>query len=401
MMTTSAEQSGAFVELFELPPYRSGPLDGLTFAVKDLIDLAGRVTGCGNPTWWETHPPAAANAVAVDQLLAAGGRCVGKTLTDQLAFSLDGENYFYGTPLNPRAPNRVPGGSSSGSASAVACELADMALGTDTGGSIRIPAHNCGIYGFRPSHGRISVAGVMPFAPTYDTVGVLARDVDVLERTARVLLGNNERSTGEVRTLHLLAEPFALADAEVRDALAGRVARLREQFGERVRETSLREVDGVAGAEGLGPWFEAFHVVQWAEIWSSLGAWVEEHHPAFGPRTERNFGLVQGLDRSRLANAVLAREQLFRALDRFLGPRDLLCMPTGPCLAPPKGSLPADRSAGGYYPRTVSFIAISGVGRVPEVSMPLAETGGVPVGLSLLGKHGEDIFLLDVVRRLV
>ena len=149
----AAEQSGAFVETFELPPTADGPLAGLTFAVKDLIDVAGRPTGCGNPTWRDTHPPASVHAVCVEQLLASGARCVGKTVTDEMAFSLIGENHFYGTPLNPAAPDRVPGGSSSGSASAVACGLADFAFGTDTGGSVRVPASNCGLWGLRPSHG--------------------------------------------------------------------------------------------------------------------------------------------------------------------------------------------------------------------------------------------------------
>jgi amidase len=158
---TSAD-SGAFVEMFELPPTAAGPLAGLRFAVKDVIDVARRLTGCGNPTWRKTHPPAAVHAVCVEQLLAAGAQCVGKTVTDELAFSLIGENHFYGTPLNPAAPKRAPGGSSSGSASAVACGLADFALGTDTGGSVRVPASNCGIWGLRPSHGFVSVAGVMP-----------------------------------------------------------------------------------------------------------------------------------------------------------------------------------------------------------------------------------------------
>ena len=170
----SATESGAFVETFELDPIGSGPLNGLSFAVKDLIDIGGYKTGCGNPSWRDTHPVAAVNAVCVEQLLSAGARCVGKTVSDELAFSLLGENHFYGTPLNPKAPERIPGGSSSGSASAVACGLSDFALGTDTGGSIRVPSSNCGIWGLRPSHGFISLAGVNPLAPTFDTVGILA-----------------------------------------------------------------------------------------------------------------------------------------------------------------------------------------------------------------------------------
>src|SRR5215210_9424030 len=222
----TATESGAFVETIELGSIASGPLDGLNFAVKDLIDIGSHKTGCGNPSWRDTHPVATANAVCVEQLLSAGTRCVGKTVCDELAFSLIGENYFYGTPLNPKAPDRVPGGSSSGSASAVACGLADFALGTDTGGSVRVPASNCGIWGLRPSHGFISVAGVNPFAPTFDTVGILAGSAEALAGVASVLLVCEDIQGEEPGTIHLLEEACSIADPDVRRALADPVPRL-------------------------------------------------------------------------------------------------------------------------------------------------------------------------------
>ena len=187
-MPYSAEQAEAFVERFELQPTGSGPLSGLSFGGKDIIDIAGHQTGCGNPTWRATHPTATSNAFCVDQLLNAGAACAGKTVMDELAFGMFGENFFYGAPLNPRAPDRVPGGSSSGSASAVACGLVDFAIGTDTAGSVRLPASNCGVFGLRPSHGFVSVAGVYPLAPTFDTVGVFARTAEILTRAAAALL---------------------------------------------------------------------------------------------------------------------------------------------------------------------------------------------------------------------
>src|SRR5438270_2833510 len=217
-------KANAFVTTFDLPPTGSGSLDGLCFAVKDVIDVAGCKTGCGNPTWRDSHPTAVAHAVCVEQLLRAGASCVGKAICDELAFSLMGENYHYGTPLNPRAPDRVPGGSSSGSASAVAQGLVDFALGTDTGGSVRVPAANVGIWGLRPTHGRVSVAGVIPFSPTFDTVGVLAGDIDVLGRAAAVLLGQEGEAAGasseRVETVYLLTDAFEISDPEVREALA-------------------------------------------------------------------------------------------------------------------------------------------------------------------------------------
>ncbi|MFZ5449396.1 MAG: amidase [Thermodesulfobacteriota bacterium] len=396
----SAAESGAFVQLLKLEPTGSGPLDGLRFGVKDLIDIGGYVTACGNPDWARTHSPAAVNAVCVDQLLAAGATGIGKTISDELAFSLDGENFFYGTPLNPRAPDRVPGGSSSGSASAVACGLADFALGTDTGGSVRVPASNCGLFGLRPSHGLISVAGVLPFAPTFDTVGILAGSVTNLTRGAALLLSCRIPTSTQLGTIHVLQEALDLCDLEVRQALAEPFWILRELFKDMVKETSIREIDGEPREAGLTTWFETFCTLQWAEIWSSLGSWIEAVQPAFGPRTKNNFELARNLDRRKIGPANRRREGYCRRLNDFLGPYDLLCLPTTPALAPEKGTLGDDargpQSQVAYYPRTLSLTAIAGIGRLPQVTLPLGNAGGVPLGLSLLAGHGRDAFLLAV-----
>jgi amidase len=287
--TITVAQDNAFVTTFDLSPTSSGPLDGLRFAVKDTIDVAGFKTGCGNPTWRDSHPAAVVHAVCVEQLLLAGARCVGKTVCDELAFSLLGENHFYGTPLNARAADRVPGGSSSGSASAVACGLVDFALGTDTGGSTRVPASNCGIWGFRPSHDFISVAGVNPLAPSFDTVGILAHSADVLAKVGFVLLAGVPVSASKPAAIHLIREAFALADADVQQALSEPLRRLREVFGDAVRESSMQElVDDDAG-DSFATWTDTFCVVQWAEIESCLGAWIANARPEFGPEIAASF----------------------------------------------------------------------------------------------------------------
>jgi amidase len=386
------DKSRAFVEMFELPATVDGPLAGLRFAVKDLIDIAGRPTGCGNPTWRDTHPPADVHAVSVEQLLAAGARCIGKTVTDELAFSLIGENHFYGTPLNPAAPGRVPGGSSSGSASAMACGLADFALGTDTGGSVRVPASNCGVWGLRPSHDSISVAGVMPFAPTFDTVGILARSGDVLLRSAEVLLAGKAKLGGEQPTIHLLEDAFGLADPEVRQAHESTIDRLRGLYGE-VRTISLGQVFGTGPGSRWETWLDTYCVLQWSEIRSSLGAWIAAERPQFGPATAGSFKLVYDLDRTRVRAAIEIREALCRGLRRAIGPLDLWCIPTVPSSAPAKGSAAQDRT-GSYYGKALSLTSLAGIGRLPQVSMPFARTADSPIGLSLIGAHGQDLFLL-------
>jgi amidase len=395
----SVDQSGAFVESFSLPPTGDGPLAGLTFAVKDLFDVAGHATGCGNPSWHRTHPPAVVHAVCVEQLLAAGARCFGKTVTDELAFSLIGENHFYGTPLNPAAPDRVPGGSSSGSASAVACGLVDFAIGTDTGGSVRVPASNCGLWGLRPSHDTISVAGVMPFAPCFDTVGLFARSAEVLQEVAGVLLATDAWLASEPSRILLVDDVFELVDADVRAALAEPIQRLRDQSGWRVESIGIEALTGKPGAEGFALLLDLYCVLQWAEIKSSLGAWISETRPEFGPVTARSFELAHGLDRRRIGPAIYQRSALCQRLSGLLGPNDLLCYPTTPGSAPAKKSADQDRR-GEYYRRALAMTAIAGLGRLPQVVMPGARTPASPVGLSLVAAHGQDMLLLAAASHL-
>lgn len=400
MRTITWEESGAFIERFTVLPTGSGPLDGLRFAVKDLVDVAGYQTGCGNPTWRETHPSAAYSAVCVDQLLAAGARCEGKTITEEIAFSLIGMNHFYGTPLNPAAPDRVPGGSSSGSASAVACGLVDFAIGTDTGGSVRVPAGNCGIWGWRPTHGVVSVAGVMPLAPMFDTVGILARDAEVLRQSALVLLGQaGPQAADAPSAIRLITETLATADGDVRAALRPAVEFVGRVLGARIQPVSIGELCGDASAADWDNWRDIYRRLVGAEVLSCHGGWIETARPEFGPIIAAGFEHAKTIDRSRLADVIERRERYGSHLRRSLARGDLLCIPTAPNVAPLKSAASLDRNSD-YYHLTVAFNAIAGVGRLPQVSMPLATASGAPIGLSLIGAYDEDAFLLDAAAQI-
>src|SRR5215211_4925214 len=218
---------GAFVpgQRFRIAGRPGGPLSGLTFAAKDLFDVAGRPTGGGNPDWARTHPIPEQHAWAVQTLLDAGAELIGKTITDEVSLGILGENPFEGTPVNPRAPGHVPGGSSAGSAAAVASGICDIALGTDTGGSVRVPASFCGIYGIRPTHGRLDLTGMMAQAPSSDTTGWFSSDAETFARVSSVMLG--EAIPDELpRRLVIAADAF-FADRETEAALGPIVARLR------------------------------------------------------------------------------------------------------------------------------------------------------------------------------
>jgi amidase len=285
----------------------------------------------------------------------------------------------------------------------VACGLADFALGTDTGGSVRVPASNCGLYGLRPSPGFISMAGVTPYAPSFDTVGLLATEADILVRAAAVLLSCQVPDRIAPAAVYLIKEAWELADPEVREALAPSLERLRRWWGAKVQETSIRPIDAEAPGSGLQNWYNTFVALLWPEIWSSLGSWLETVKPEIGPRTQVNVELTRTMDRRQMVSASRRRDEYFRRLQDFLGPAGLLCLPTTPTLAPLKRT-PGDtgpyQSRAGYYPRTLAFTAIAGLGRLPQVTLPLAEAGGVPLGLSLLAAHGNDAFLLSAAQLL-
>src|SRR6185503_755971 len=211
---------------FRIAGREGGPLSGLTFAAKDLFDVAGRPTGGGNPDWPRGREVPSRHAWAVQTLLDAGATLTGKTITDEVSLGILGENPFEGTARNPRAPGRVPGGSSAGSAAAVAAGICDTALGTDTGGSVRVPASFCGLYGIRPTHGRLDLSGMMAQAPSSDTTGWFARDAATFSRVSEVLL--DEAIPPRLpATLIVATDAFAFADADTAAALEPIVARLR------------------------------------------------------------------------------------------------------------------------------------------------------------------------------
>ncbi|MEE8535655.1 MAG: amidase [Kiloniellales bacterium] len=365
-----------------------GALAGLAFAAKDIYDVAGHVTGCGSPDWRRSHAPATATAAAVAALIDAGASLVGKTMTDEIAYSLQGENAHYGTPVNPAAPDRVPGGSSSGSASAVAGGLVDFALGSDTGGSVRAPSSYCGLYGIRPTHGRISLANVMPLAPSFDTAGWFTREAGLLARVGAVLLGDGGAAPSPPRRLLMAEDGFALADDGVAEALAPALRRA---------EAAVAPAEPVTVApDGLATWFGYFRILQAAEVWQSHGDWVRRVEPDFGPGVRDRFAFAATVSADAVAEADAGRRAVAARLDAMLGPDTVLCLPTAPGIAPLKDSPP--ERVDEFRERVLSLTCIAGLCRLPQVSLPLATVQGCPVGFSLIARRGGDEMLLALTR---
>jgi amidase len=380
---------GAFVpgQRFRIEGGVGGPLAGLTFAAKDLFDVAGHPTGGGNHDWVKTHPVPTRHAWAVQTLLDAGADLIGKTITDEVSLGILGENPFYGTPQNPRAPGRVPGGSSSGSAAAVAAGICDTALGTDTGGSVRVPASFCGLYGIRPTHGRLDLTGMMSQAPTSDTTGWFARDAATFASVSAVMLDEAIPDALPNRLI-LATDAFAFAEPETAVALEPLVARLGALVGE-IRQEAM-------APPGLAAWARAQRTIQPYEAWLTFQEWVDRANPRFAFSVARNLVLGGMIPASERAWAALVREEARGRMRQLLSPGTILCLPTTPFPAPlcgqPLSVLEPLRD------RILGLCAHGGLTGVPQVTMPGATVGGLPVGLSILGARGSDATLIAVAR---
>jgi amidase len=373
------------------PGSGQGPLAGLTFAAKDVFDIADSRTGFGNPAWLESHPLAESTAPAVQLLLDAGADMVGKTLTDEITYSLSGQNFHYGTPVNSAAPGRIPGGSSSGSASAVAGGLVDFALGTDCGGSVRLPASYCGILGIRPSHGRISLEGVAPFTWSFDVAGWFARDADVFARVGEALLDEDGKSPAPRRLLYA-QDAFDLLDREVSDALASAVDAAAGIIGSRA--------DITVSPGGLPGWYETFRVIQAWEIWSNHAAWIEEAKPEFGPGIRERFEWASRVTEQDVEAARIRRAVILERVESLFEEGDVLCLPTSPRVAPPVDA-PTDELENRVRAQAMSLLCVAGLAGLPQVSLPLASLDGLPLGFSLVGPKGADRQLLALAGRMM
>jgi len=363
----------------------TGPLAGLTAIVKDMYDIVGSRTGSGSPEWLAAHEPARTHARAVAKILAAGATITGKAVCDEFFYSVVGANAHYGTPVNLRAPGRVPGGSSSGSAAALAANACDFALGSDTGGSVRIPASFCGTYGLRPTHGRIDLAGAVPMAPSFDVAGFFANAPGIMRRVGAVLL-EGERVAAPIERLVVADDAFAQADAPV--------AALGRAFLARAAANLPRPTPATAAPDGFDHWREAFRIVQAYETWGSFGEFVTRARPAIGPGIKERIAFAATVTP---AQAETSRQVLApaRAHIRALVPiGTVIALPTAPCIAPRHDI--AGEEAESFRVRVMRLTCMAGIAGLPQINLPIGTVAGCPAGLSLIAWPGGDEALLDV-----
>ena len=384
----------AFLDLRQMPVANAqlGPLAGLRLAVKDIYDVAGYRTGCGNPTRFDETHAASRTAEAVQMILDAGARFVGKTQTDEFAFSLFGQNAHFPFPVNAAAPDRVTGGSSSGSASAVAGGLADIATGSDTGGSIRAPASFCGLIGLRTTHGRISLEGAMKLAPSFDTFGWFADDIETYEAVGKLLLGRDPHQQTLNRPLSIRwLDAYVTGPAE-----AAEYARMKALAAAVVGEPTETEYAFASFPDEL---YWCFRRLQAFEAWREHGGWISAGASRLSPGVEERFGFGRTID-AKTAATEAARRLAFRAeLGALLGNNGFLVLPTVPGAAPLAASTPEQFQA--YRERALHLLCLAGLSGFPQITLPIGSVDGAPFGLSLLGPSGSDVALIRLGRRIL
>ncbi|XP_077230086.1 translocon at the outer membrane of chloroplasts 64-III [Tasmannia lanceolata] len=414
------EDFGAFVERFQLlpppqpaPPKAPHPLTGLSFAVSDIFDIEGFITGFGNPDWARTHETAARTSLAITTIIEGGATCVGKTVIDDMAYSISGENKHYDTPTNPKAPSRIPGGSSSGSAVAVGAGLVDFSLGIDTAGGVRIPAGFCGILGFRPSHGAVSSIGVIPVSPSLDTIGWFAKDPSILRRVGHVLLQLPYADSRLPRHIIIADDCFQLLKIPVSRIAQVVIKSTEKLFGRQVlnhaklgdylasKVPSLKHFhnknrNGELKLSSISSLAYAMQLIQRHEFKTSHEDWINSAKPVLDPVISAEIRATLEPGDVNLDYCQSARGETRSALNALLKDDGILVIPT---LSDPPPKLGAKEiSLGDYQTHASSLLSIASMSGCCQVTIPLGSHDKCPVSVSFIARHGGDRFLLDTVQ---
>lgn len=363
-----------------------GPLAGRTFVVKDQYHIAGRKISNGSPDYLAWTSEESETAPSVQKLLDAGADIVGIAICDEFFYSLTGANAHYGTPSNARAPGRMPGGSSSGSASALSAEMCDFALGSDTGGSVRIPASFCGLYGIRPTHGRVDLSNAHAMAPSFDTAGWFANDAKLFRDIGPVLL-DNAATPGAPKRMLKITDAFERTDPAVAEAVSKIVDAAAGVLPD------AQDIH-IAGDDTLEVWWDAFRVLQAGEIAGTNLPWVEEHKPNLGPGIKERFAMAAAITPEEIRAANEVRRRVQNRVLSLAEPDTILCLPTAPVIAPKLDATPDDLEF--FRANTMALTCIAGHTGLPQITVPAAEIDGCPAGLSFIGWPGGDEALLDL-----
>ena len=369
---------------------KAGPLKDLVFAIKDVFMVKGSTYGNGHPLWLRTHGPDPYTAVSVLKLLDNGADLVGKTVCDELCFSISGENWNYGSPLNPHDIRRYTGGSSSGSGAATAGGLVDFATGSDCLGSVRVPAAYNGLLGMRPTYKRVDNDGEAPYCESMDVLGYVAREPDVFKKVSQVFLGEDKK-TGPFKQVYIAKDCFDGVDADVAKALQPAV--------DHVVKTVGPAKDVTVAKDGLDTWIDIFKIVQGYEVYESYGGWLDKYKPRLSRGPKERLAWTKTITRPAYLAAKEKRERLIEQFREFLPEDAVLVLPTAASVAPLRTDSLEEINR--TRAQSTSLLCISPLTGTPQVTVPLVNQHDVPLGLTLITREDTDLQLAYLAADLV
>ena len=361
---------------------KEGILNNLNFVLKDMCQIKNLKTSCGNPDFYKKCEPALEHAVFLKKLLNEGAILNGITVCDEFFYSVIGENSHYGTPKNLNAPNCVPGGSSSGSAAAMTTNKYDFSIGSDTGGSVRVPASFCGLLGIRPTHGRIESTGVFPMAPSFDTIGWFANDVKTFKNISAVLLNKKNASSISFSKYVIAEDILELAEKDIQYQFNNHLKILFPNL-QKIRLSKFNKAE-IANN---------FRILQGGEINEHVIPWIKENNPYISQEINNRIEMASKITTDEIIAAKSFREALILEINNSLPEGDIALFPTTPFSAPTCGQ--TDEALGSDRKKIMEMTSITGMTSRPQISIPKFKGKTGPVGISILGWRNSDEILLN------
>ena len=360
----------------------NGNLKNLKFVLKDMCDVKNIKTSCGNPDFYKACEPAKKHAEFLSNILSEGAILEGITICDEFFYSVIGENSHYGTPKNLNAPNCVPGGSSSGSAAALTTDLFDFSIGSDTGGSVRVPASFCGLLGIRPTHGRIKSNGVYPMAPSFDTIGWFSNNIKTFQKIGEVLLDKNENENITFNQFVIAEDLLELVDTDIKNQFNSYYKELHPNIKHiRLSKFSKSEIA------------DNFRILQAGEIKEHVIPWIEKNKPKISLEINSRIEMASKISPLEIDAAKTFRQEIISEINNSLPEGDIAIFPTTPFSAPKCGQ--SDQDLGSDRKKIMEMTSIAGMTSRPQISIPKFKGKTGPVGISILGWQNSDEILLN------
>ncbi|MGY9028036.1 MAG: amidase family protein [Candidatus Puniceispirillales bacterium] len=360
----------------------NGNLKNLKFVLKDMCDVKNIKTSCGNPDFYKACEPAKKHAEFLSNILSEGAILEGITICDEFFYSVIGENSHYGTPKNLNAPNCVPGGSSSGSAAALTTDLFDFSIGSDTGGSVRVPASFCGLLGIRPTHGRINANGVYPMAPSFDTIGWFSNNIKTFQKIGEVLLDKNENENITFNQFVIAEDLLELVDTDIKNQFNSYYKELHPNIKHiRLSKFSKSEIA------------DNFRILQAGEIKEHVIPWIEKNKPKISLEINSRIEMASKISPLEIDAAKTFRQEIISEINNSLPEGDIAIFPTTPFSAPKCGQ--SDQDLGSDRKKIMEMTSIAGMTSRPQISIPKFKGKTGPVGISILGWQNSDEILLN------